>query len=141
MKPILAYLLVLLVLFLLLNFNFSQAQIRCPLKTTASYRFITFIGKAGLGGDKSVDAWFEYGVNKDNLKATQKLTLKQDGIYCLRVTKLKPCTTYYYRAVAENSAGINYGELKSIKTLCYVNESSYKANKNKNQGTKNLVIF
>jgi len=112
-------LVVLIITTFLLSLRLSEAQ-NCPSKTTASYRFITFVGKTGLGGDNSVDVWFEYGVNKDNLKATPKLTLRKDGIYCLRVTKLKPCTTYYYRAVAKNSAGINYGELKSIKTLCSV---------------------
>lgn len=139
MKKILVALIIAIVL---LNLQLSKAQ-NCPAKTTASYRFITFVGKAGLGGDSSVDVWFEYGVNKDNLKATQKLTLKQDGIYCLRVTKLIPCTTYYYRAVAKNSAGVNYGELKSIKTLCSATNfnSINSQNSNNKINGKKWIIF
>jgi len=140
MKKILVALIIAIVL---LNLQLSESQ-NCPGETTASYRFITFVGKAGLGGDNSVDVWFEYGVNKDNLKSTQKLTLKQDGIYCLRVTKLKPCTTYYYRAVAKNSAGVNYGELKSIKTLCSaINFNSINNSQNSNSkiNNKKWIIF
>jgi len=31
---------------------------------------------------------------------------------------LSPCTTYYYRAVARNSAGTAYGEIKTFTTSC-----------------------
>jgi len=133
-------LVVLIITAFLLSLRLSEAQ-NCPAKTTASYQFITFVGKAGLGGDSSVDVWFEYGVNKDNLKATRKLTLKQDGIYCLRVTKLMPCTTYYYRAIAKNSAGVNYGELKSIKTLCSVTNSNTNSINNNKIPDKKWIIF
>lgn len=112
----------LLLLIIFLFFGFVEAQENCPSKTTAGYRYITFVGKAGLGGDKKVEVWFEYGDKKDNLdRKTKILTLEKDGIFCIKVTRLKPCTIYYYRAGAKNTAGTNYGEIKSIKTLCSQN--------------------
>lgn len=114
-------------LIILISLKIVEAQSTvCPPKTTPGYRFITFVGKAGLGGDQEVKVWFEYGNSPDNLdKKTKTLILKQDGIYCLReIKKINPCTTYYYRAAAQNSAGINYGEIKSIKTLCTNNSRS-----------------
>ncbi|GIW67613.1 MAG: hypothetical protein KatS3mg096_481 [Candidatus Parcubacteria bacterium] len=109
----------LLILNILILVNFSFA-VSCPSKTATSFRFITFVGRLdGLGGDKEVKVWFEYGLNKDKLdKKTKELILRDSQIFCLRERGVKPCTTYYYRAVAQNTAGINYGEIKEIKTLC-----------------------
>ncbi len=103
-------------------FKYTEAKtINCPEKTTGGYRFIIFVGKAGLGGDREIRAWFEYGESEKNLnRKTKTLILDKDGIFCLRENRnIKPCTTYYYRAVAQNSAGTNYGETKTIKTLCF----------------------
>lgn len=125
----------------LMIFKTVDAQtFQCPPKTTANYRSIIFVGKAGLGGDKQVEVWFEYGTNKDRLNKTRSLVLDKEGIFCLRVFRLKPCTTYYYRAAAKNSAGINYGEIKTIKTLCSSN--SFKSNLQKiKEILPNWVVF
>lgn len=108
-----------------LALGFVEArEIKCPPKTTANYRSIIFVGKSGLGGDKYVKVWFEYGEQKNILdRKTKALTLFNDGIFCVKVNNLKPCKTYYYRASAQNSAGVNYGETKAIKTLCRQNKS------------------
>jgi len=92
----------------------------CPLRTTSNKNSIIFVGKVDdLGNDRNVKVFFEYGENQQNLKfKTTNYTLKKPEIFCLKVTNLSPCTTYYYRAVAQNSAGTNYGEIKSIKTKC-----------------------
>lgn len=113
------------ILITLFLFNFSDA-FNCPDKTKAGFDFIYFVGKLdGLGGDKEVEVWFEYGIRKDKLdKQTKKLVLTNAQIFCLRELKFKPCTTYYYRAVAKNSVGINYGITKEIKTLCRRSNSS-----------------
>jgi len=110
-------LLLILTILVLANFSFA---VSCPSKTTPSFRFITFVGRLdGLGGDKEVKVWFEYGTEKDNLdKKTKELVLKEPQIFCIRERGVKPCTTYYYRAAAQNAAGINYGEIKEIKTKC-----------------------
>ncbi|GBD34860.1 hypothetical protein HRbin35_00612 [bacterium HR35] len=109
--------LLILTILLLTNFSFAAT---CPSKTVPSYRFITFVGKLeGLGGDKEVKVWFEYGTDKDKLdKKTKELILNEPQIFCLREKGVNPCTTYYYRAAAQNAAGVNYGEIKEIKTLC-----------------------
>ena len=115
-----------------MNFKLVKSQkLVCPPKTTASYRSINFVGKVGLGNDKKVNVWFEYGNSKDNLNyKTRILTLYQEGNFCIKESKkIKPCTTYYYRAGAKNSAGINYGEIKTIKTLC--SDKFFKNNKSK----------
>jgi hypothetical protein len=137
------YFLVFVLMFLIggVSYVSNVESYSCPSKTTANYRFITFVGKVGLGGDQKIDAWFEYGTNKNNLKPTKKLTITKDGIYCLRVTKLKPCTTYYYRAGAKNSIGTNYGEIKEIKTLCNSKVPSNNSIKNNNSNSNSWVIF
>jgi len=127
-------LLVVLIFFFVLTFE--SFAFNCPSKTTPGRRFITFVGKAGLGGDKQVEVWFEYGTDENNLKPTKSLILYNDGIYCLKVKGLKPCTTYYYRAAAKNSAGTNYGEIKSVSTLC-----SNKKSENLIDKIRNWVVF
>ena len=99
------------------SYIFIQA---CPSKTIVGKNYIYFVGRLdGLSGDEKVIVWFEYGLDKENLsKKTKKIELREPKIFCVKETKLKNCTTYFYRAVAENSAGINYGETKYIKTLC-----------------------
>lgn len=93
---------------------------KCPQKTTSYLNSIVFVGKLNdLGNDKNVKVWFEYGFSSSSLRyKTFAYELKKPGLYCIKVNKLKPCTTYYYRAAAQNLAGTNYGEIKEIKTLC-----------------------
>jgi len=111
-----------LFIFLLLITFFSEFVFAetCPSKTVAGRNYIHFVGKLeGVGGDEKVIVWFEYGLNKKNLnKKTKEIELREPKIFCYKEIKLKPCTTYYYRAAAKNTAGTNYGEVKSIKTLC-----------------------
>ena len=92
---------------------------KCPSKTIAYKNSIIFAGNlSNLGNDKLTKVYFEYGRSKDLGIRTPIYTLKNPGIFCIKVINLTPCTTYYYRAVAQNSAGTNYGEIKEIKTKC-----------------------
>lgn len=85
------------------------------------------------GGDLNLEVWFEYGKSPGNLVQTlhQNISLPgtdlfsklsgttlAGGVFCAQVTNLDTCSTYYYRAVARNSGGIGYGELRSITTPC-----------------------
>jgi len=101
---------------------FSASQVfaeSCPSKTTVEGTTVTFVGEVtDMGGDSSVSAWFEYGKSKSYGYQTYKKTLSGPGIYCIEVTNLDPCTTYHYRAVAENSAGKSFGEDKTFTTTC-----------------------
>lgn len=110
----------LLLSLIILPLNLTSSQIQtCPPKTKAGYNYIIFVGKAGSGGDKKTYTWFEYGEKPFFLnKKTKVINLSTDGVFCLKVQNLKSCQTYYYRAVAKNYAGINYGQIKNIKTLC-----------------------
>ena len=98
------------------DFTFAES---CPSNTTVHGTTVTFVGEVtDMGGDSTVDAWFEYGETNSYGQTTPKKTMSQTGIYCITVSGLKPCTTYHYRAVAKNSAGISYGENKTFTTAC-----------------------
>jgi hypothetical protein len=72
-----------------------------------------------LGGADTVDVWFEWGVlgvsgygNKTSHQERNSV-----GFFSLSLDGLSSETTYKFRAVAENSAGIMYGETKTFTTL------------------------
>lgn len=124
------------------DYSYAQSLNNCPPRTTAGYRYITFTGKAGLGGDQKVEVWFEYGLDKSDLtNKTRTIFLDKEGIFCIRVIKLKPCQVYYYRAVAKNSAGINYGEVRSIKTLCHNSNTSNNPSKEIRNNPNKWILF
>jgi len=92
---------------------------QCPSQTTVQGTTATFVGElTDLGGDSKTDVWFEYGPTSNFGYQTLKQTMYQTGFYCISVSNLSPCTTYYYRAVAQNSGGISYGETKTFTTYC-----------------------
>lgn len=102
----------------LLMLNQDVLAQSCPPRTEVRGTAVTFVGEVvDTGGDVTY-AWFEYGPTLafGNKTLTKKFT--KPSIYCSYVFGLNPCTTYYYRAVAENSAGISYGETKSFTTSC-----------------------
>jgi len=102
--------------FLFAGFVFAQ---NCPLQTTVSGTSVTFVGElTDMGGDSVVYAWFEYGKSQSLENKTSEISLTRTGLYCLTISGLSPCTTYYYRAVARNSAGTSFGEIKSFTTTC-----------------------
>lgn len=114
----------LFVLINIFNFEISLGQTYCPPRTVAYNNSIVFVGKAGTGGDKNVVVWFDYGLDYKKLNyKTKEIVLYSESFYCVKVNNLKPCTKYYYRAVAKNSAGVNYGEIKEIKTKCSLKRS------------------
>lgn len=103
-------------------FLFSLALAEtCPEKTTVNGpTSITFVGGVvDMGGDTQASVWFEYGEKSGDYKfKTPKKIVTQPGKYCITVSNLKPCTTYYYRAAMENKAGPSFGAEQSRKTLC-----------------------
>lgn len=91
----------------------------CPKQTTVGFNNIIFVGKAALGGDVAVHTWFEWGTSSNNLSnKTQTITLNKEDFFCVQVIGLNQCSLYYYRAAAKNTAGVNYGDVKSKQTLC-----------------------
>lgn len=96
---------------------------QCPSNTTVSGNSVTFVGElTDMGGDTTTYVWFEYGTNINNLYyKTEEYARSSTGFYCITVSNLSPCTTYYYRAVARNQGGTAYGEIKSFTTSCNIN--------------------
>jgi hypothetical protein len=116
MKKINIFFIFILVNFITADFVFSQS---CPQNTIADEDSITFAGKIlSLGNDSNVIVWFEYGENQNNLIKTKEESKKETGLYCIKVSNLKPCTQYFYRAAIKNSYGENYGEIKNVTTKC-----------------------
>jgi hypothetical protein len=100
--------------------TFAIAQ-TCPETTTVNDpTSITFVGGvADLGGDTQAFVWFEYGTSSGNYAfKTEKKTVTQLGKFCITVSNLQPCTTYYYRAAMENKAGPSYGAELTKTTPC-----------------------
>ena len=92
----------------------------CPSRTTVKGTSITFVGGvADMGGDSQAIVWFEYGLKSGNYThKTEEKALTKTGKYCITVSNLKPCTTYYYRAAMRNQAGPSYGAEQSRTTVC-----------------------
>ena len=71
-----------------------------------------------LGGTDSVDVWFEYDDNEDleDTKATEKQTLEETGSFDETIDELDLETTYYFKALAENDAGDDEGDVEDFNT-------------------------
>ncbi len=85
-------------------------------------------------GSLSITAWFELGTNPNNLtlSTSPKYYNSLSDNYSAPVSGLNSSTTYYFRAVAENSQGRVYGNILSFKTSYdpyydrnYINNQSY----------------
>ena len=71
-----------------------------------------------LGGADSVEVWFEWADNEnlEGAQETDRQTLEETGTYENTLDGLEPETTYYFKAVAENEAGIDKGEVVDFTT-------------------------
>lgn len=103
-----------------------QPRVSTKTATDISRNRATLHGSIELEGpadprrDPNTEAWFEWGEDLRSLsKRTSHQLIGGDG-YVIRfsdtLTELRPSTTYYYRAVAKNSADISYGEVMSFIT-------------------------
>ncbi len=92
-----------------------------PDVTTRSATNVNF-GSATLNGTvdgngTSTRAWFEYGINYNLGYTTQQSSYGSGSTsYSRSVNNLDQNTTYYFRAVAENSEGTVYGNILSFTT-------------------------
>ncbi len=101
-------------------FNHSVlAQESCPANTIPGETQATLVGEImDDGGDPNLEVWFQYGKTSVYGYQTAHQSKYGTGLFCATVYNLEPCTTYYYRAVAKNSAGTSYGDSKSFTTTC-----------------------
>ncbi len=70
------------------------------------------------GNDSSTRVWFEWGEDRDDLDETTSERSVGSGTttFNARISNLDEDTTYYFRAVAENDEGIDYGSVLSFRT-------------------------
>ena len=61
-------------------------------------------------------AWFEWGTTSSLGQSTSKTSFSSASQFNRGLTGLSPNTTYYYRAVAENSFGKNVGDIRNFTT-------------------------
>jgi len=87
--------------------------------TGYSQNYVTLNGQVDPNGSDTY-AWFEYGVNTNDLTYTSNSRYIGSETYWRNfsqsVSNLQSGTTYYYRAVARNSYGTAYGSILSFST-------------------------
>lgn len=77
----------------------------------------TLRGYVSPHGNNSTKAWFEWGTTQrlEGQTAPTAVSLNAN-FFVSTITKLTPGTTYFYRIVAENSAGRAYGAVRMFNT-------------------------
>lgn len=101
------------------NDNSDEPDVVTDSPTNIDEDGATLRGQTRPNGDDT-DAWFEWGTSPSNLS---NITLVQDvgsGVsfvgYSVTISGLDENTTYYYRAVAQNSDGTDFGGIVSLTT-------------------------
>ncbi|MDR3519734.1 MAG: hypothetical protein P4L63_02520 [Candidatus Pacebacteria bacterium] len=97
-------------------YNASVTTVNATSVTPLNVTFNGIVNTGGLPGA----AWFEYGtdLNFANSTANNDIVFNSgyDGNYSTNVSGLSSSTTYYFRAVAQNSEGRVYGNVMSFAT-------------------------
>ncbi len=77
----------------------------------------TLGGYLYTNGSSDTNRWFEWGTNSGNLnRSTSRISQSYDGAFSESISGLSANTTYYFRAVGENSGGVDYGSTRSFRT-------------------------
>ncbi len=76
------------------------------------------------GGDPSGKVWFDYGTSPSFGSRSSTKSFYGRGIFSIRISGLEECTKYYYRSMAENSAGIAFGQGGDFTTYCPISTGS-----------------
>ena len=109
-----------------LNFAFGET---CPSNTQVGSDNANLVGEVtDDGGDPDLTVWFQYGKTSSYGSETNRFSRYGTGLFCTTINNLDPCSTYYYKAIAENSAGTSYGNNKSFTTQCVPVSVDVKAN-------------
>jgi len=98
--------------------NFTTSAVRAEIETNpVEYAVLLKANITGLGGDESCEVWFEYNKEGENATQTPIKMVNGTGTFTEVVSGLEENTTYYYRAVINNSKGISYGTNLSFRML------------------------
>lgn len=77
----------------------------------------TLGGYVYTNGSTDTTRWFEWGTSSGNLnRSTNRIGQSSDGAFNENISGLTGGTTYYFRAAGENSAGTDYGSVRSFRT-------------------------
>lgn len=80
--------------------------------------YATLNGQITDDGDASCTVWFVWGLAEASMPNTTDSAagIYEDTPFSTQITGLLPNTTYYCQAIAQNSAGIGYGDVVSFST-------------------------
>ncbi|HEC77151.1 MAG TPA: carboxypeptidase regulatory-like domain-containing protein, partial [Thermoplasmatales archaeon] len=96
--------------------TFSTLAVKASVETNSvDYAIVLKGNLTSLGGDASCQVWFEYWEENGTHVSTSKQTVSKTGLFTETITGLNENSTYYYRAIVENSKGISYGVNLSFK--------------------------
>ncbi|MBX4215388.1 DUF11 domain-containing protein [Candidatus Parcubacteria bacterium] len=96
--------------------NGSMPTVTTNSANVQSQNSVTLNGFAN-GNGLTTNAWFEWGTSQSFGNTTsQSFTGANGQSYSYTLTNLNQNSTYYYRAVAQNSAGIAYGNTQTFTT-------------------------
>ena len=101
------------------NLSVSPTTATSGSATDVSFTSATLNGTVNANG-QSTTVWFQYDTvsgSYTNTSSTQTVTGASDTTVSISISGLSPGTTYYYRIVAQNSAGTVYGSEMSFTTL------------------------
>jgi len=98
--------------------NFTTSAVKAGIDTNpVEYAVLLKANITGLGGDENCEVWFEYNKEGGNVTQTPKRNVNITGMFTEVISGLEENTTYYYRAVINNSRGISYGTNLSFRML------------------------
>jgi len=106
----------------------NQPSVTTNSPTNVNQNGATFNGSAN-GNGQTTNAWFEWGATSFFGNTTSQSFIGTGSqTYNFNVSGLSQNTTYYYRAVAQNTSGTVYGSIQSFSTnnnnnngQCYIN--------------------
>ncbi len=105
--------------------NQSAPDVTTENATNVSEDSATLNGEYDANG-ASTTTWFEYGTSSSSLNRSTSHINQGTGSddFAQSIGNLSDDTTYYFRAVAQNSRGTDYGSVKSFRTEEVVNNNN-----------------